>query len=59
MKISPAEHEAVYVSYLDDLVNGFFVDGQAGKGILAKALSEGTKWEKTLGVDLQQKAMMM
>lgn len=34
---------AVLVSYLNDLVDGFLVDGQAGKGIFTEALGEGTK----------------
>lgn len=49
----------VLVSYLDDLVDGFLVDRQAGKGIFTEALGEGTKCQQTLRVDLQQKVMMM
>ena len=47
------------VSYLNDLVDGFLVDGQAGKGVFTEALGEGTKRQQTLRIDLQQKATML
>lgn len=42
-------------SYLKDLEDAFLVDGQAGKGIFAEALGEGTKWMKTICIDLQNR----
>ncbi|TNN73298.1 hypothetical protein EYF80_016461 [Liparis tanakae] len=44
---------------LHDLEDGFLVDGQAGIGILAEALSEGPKCQQTLRIDLEQNARWM
>lgn len=48
-----------FAFYLDDLKDGFLVGWQAGKGIFAEALSEGTELQQTLRIDLQQKEMVM